>query len=192
MAIADVGDKRAFLITSMKFLEGGQRVEQIQQIVDCMQAAHLYVENDNVVFGPGSSDSRDSSCAVRIVATVGDGAQDTAKRGKCKRVAGAFPHSRLESDTHDKFAMDSMNRSISIIDTQSDSVVGSFQFEKTPGCLSVRKAAGVFGTKYRATYSPHGPRSFRAVVGCARAICAYPGRSVGRPGRRIPPVGRCS
>ena len=56
----------------------------------------------------------------------------------------------------------------------------------------VRKAAGVFGPKYRATRAPHGPRSFNAVVGRARAICAYPGRSVGRSGRRISPVGRCS
>ena len=56
----------------------------------------------------------------------------------------------------------------------------------------VRKAAGVFGPKYRATRAPHGPRSFYAVVGRARAICAYPGRSVGRSGRRISPVGRCS
>ena len=38
LAMADVGDKRAFLVTSVKFPEGGQRVEQIQQIVDCMQA----------------------------------------------------------------------------------------------------------------------------------------------------------
>ena len=37
--------------------------------------------------------------------------------------------------------------------------------------LSVRKAVGVFGPKYRATSAPHGPRSFYAVVGRARAIC---------------------
>ena len=72
MAMADVGDQqRAFLITSMKFPAGGQRVEQIQQqIVDCMHAAHLYVDNANVVFGPDSNDSRDSSCAVKMVAVV--------------------------------------------------------------------------------------------------------------------------
>ena len=58
--------------------------------------------------------------------------------------------------------------------------------------VPVREAAGVFGPKYRATRAPHGPRSFYAVVGRARAICAYPGRSVGRSGRRISPVGRCS
>ena len=46
----------------------------IQQIVDCMHAAHLYVDNDSVVFGPDSSDSRDSSCAVKMIATVGEGA----------------------------------------------------------------------------------------------------------------------
>ena len=56
----------------------------------------------------------------------------------------------------------------------------------------VREAAGVFGPKYRATRAPHGPRSFYTVVGRARAICAYPGRSVGRSGRRTSPVGRCS
>ena len=59
------------------------------------------------------------------------------------------------------------------------------------------KAAAVFGRlglkpKYRATCTPHGPRSFYAVVGRAQVICAYPGRSVGRSGRRISPVGRCS
>ena len=57
---------------------------------------------------------------------------------------------------------------------------------------AVREAAGVFGPKYRATRAPHGSRSFYAVVGRARAICAYPGRSVGRSGRRTSPVGRCS
>ena len=71
MAMADVRDKRAFLVTSMGFPAGGQRVEQIQHIVDCMHAAHLYVDNnDNVVVGPDSSDSRDSSCAVKMVATA--------------------------------------------------------------------------------------------------------------------------
>ena len=52
-----------------------------------MRAVHLYVDNANVVFGPDSSDSRDSSCTVRMVATVCDGAQDTIKR-----VAEASPH----------------------------------------------------------------------------------------------------
>ena len=52
-----------------------------------MQVAHLYVDNDNVVFGPDSSDSRDSSCAVRMFATVGDDAHDTVNR-----VAEAFLH----------------------------------------------------------------------------------------------------
>ena len=42
---------------------------------------------------------------------------------------------RLENDKHDNFVVDSMNKSINIIDAQSDSVVYSFQFEKTPGCL---------------------------------------------------------
>ena len=49
------------------------------------------------------------------------------------------------------------------------------------------KAAGVFGPKYRATRAPHGPCSFYAVVGRVWAICAYPGRSVGRSGRRRRP-----
>ena len=44
-----------------------------------MRAINLYVDNGNVVFGPDSSDSRDSSCAVRMVATVSDDAQDTIK-----------------------------------------------------------------------------------------------------------------
>ena len=68
---ADVGDYRAFLIDSMKFPEGAQRVEQTQPIVDCMHAVALHVDIDDVVFGPGSSDSRDGYCAVRMVATVG-------------------------------------------------------------------------------------------------------------------------
>ena len=72
MAMADVGDERAFLVTSMKFPAGGQRVEQIQQIVDCMHAADLHVDNGNVVFGPDPSDSRDNSCAVKMVAIIGD------------------------------------------------------------------------------------------------------------------------
>ena len=51
MAMADVGDQRAFMVTAMKFPEGEQRMEQIQQIVDCMRTVNLYVENGNVVFG---------------------------------------------------------------------------------------------------------------------------------------------
>ena len=62
-------------------------MEQIQQIVDCMHAADFHVDNGNVVFGPDSSNSRDNSCAVKMVATVGDGAQDSIKR-----VAEAFPY----------------------------------------------------------------------------------------------------
>ena len=54
----------------MKFPAGGPQVAQIQQIVDCMQAAHLYVDNGNTAFGPDSSDPRDSSCAVKMVAAV--------------------------------------------------------------------------------------------------------------------------
>ena len=46
-----------------------------------------------------------------------------------------FVASRLEGDTNDKYAVDSMNKSINIIDAQSHSAVYSFQFEKTPGCL---------------------------------------------------------
>ena len=71
----------------MKFPAVGKRVEQIQQIVDCMHATGLHVDNGNVVFGPDSSDSRDNSCAVRMVATVGDGAL-----GTIKHVAEAFPY----------------------------------------------------------------------------------------------------
>ena len=72
----------------MKFPEGGQRVEQTQQIVDYMHAVGLHVDIGNVVFGPGSSDLRDNYyCAVRMVGTVGDGAQYSVKR-----VAEAFPH----------------------------------------------------------------------------------------------------
>ena len=84
---ADAGDHRAFLIDPMKFSEGGQRVEQTQQIVDCIHAVGLHVDIGDVVFGPGSSDSRESYCAVRMVATVGNGAQNSAKH-----VAEAFPH----------------------------------------------------------------------------------------------------
>ena len=44
MVMADVGDQqRAFLVNSMKFPEGGQRLEQIQQIEDRVPAC-----------GPGS------------------------------------------------------------------------------------------------------------------------------------------
>ena len=71
MAMADVGDQRAFLVTAMKFSEGEQRAEQIQQIVDCAcghadraplrqggrpeRTGLLFLElldNGNVVFGP--------------------------------------------------------------------------------------------------------------------------------------------
>ena len=48
-------------------------MEQTQQIVDCMHAAGLHVDIDDVVVGPGSSDSREKYCAVRMVAAVGDG-----------------------------------------------------------------------------------------------------------------------
>ena len=45
----------------------------------------------------------------------------------------------------------------------------------------MRKAAGVFEPKYRATCAPHGARSFCAVVGRARAICSYLAvRSIGQ------------
>ena len=45
-----------------------------------------------------------------------------------------FVASRLESDTHDKFVVDSMKKSINIIDAQSYSVAYSPRFEKTSGC----------------------------------------------------------
>ena len=97
IAMADVGDERAFLVSSMKFPAGGQRVEQIQQIVGCMHAAGLHVDNANVVFGPDPSDSRDNSCAVKMVAAVGDGVQDSIK---C--AAEAFQYALpLPSRAHD-------------------------------------------------------------------------------------------
>ena len=66
---ADSGDYRAlFYVGSMGFPEGGQRVEQTQQIAGCMHAAGLHADVDDVVFGPASSDSRKNYCAVKIVA----------------------------------------------------------------------------------------------------------------------------
>ena len=56
---AGAGDQRAFLVGSMDFSEGGQRVEQTQQTVDCMHAVGLHVDIDDVVLAPGSSDSRE-------------------------------------------------------------------------------------------------------------------------------------
>ena len=55
---ADAGDYRAIYVGSMDFPEGGQRVEQTQQIVDCMHAMGLHADIVDVVFGPASSDSR--------------------------------------------------------------------------------------------------------------------------------------
>ena len=101
MAMADVGDKRAFLVNSMEFPAGGQRVEQMQQIVDCMHAADLHVDDDNEVFGPDSSDSRHNSCAVKMVATVGDGAQDSIKRA-----AEAFPYALKHFHTQSSFGIE--------------------------------------------------------------------------------------
>ena len=46
----------------------------------------------------------------------------------------------------------------------------------------VRNAGGVVGPKYRATRALRGPRALCAEVGRGRAVCAYPGRSVGRSG----------
>ena len=49
---------------------------------------------------------------------------------------------------------------------------------------SVPEAGGVVGPKYRATRALHAPRprALCAEVGRGRAVCAYPGRSVGRSG----------
>ena len=47
---------------------------------------------------------------------------------------------------------------------------------------AVRNAGGVIGPKYRATRALRGPRALCAEVGRGRAVCAYPGRSVGRSG----------
>ena len=59
-------------------------------------------------------------------------------------------------------------------------VVASGHPDQNPRAVAtVRKAAGVFGPKYRATRAPHDwPRSFYAVVGRARAILVV--RSVGQ------------
>ena len=46
----------------------------------------------------------------------------------------------------------------------------------------VPDAGGVVGPKYRATRALRGPRALCAEVGRGRAVCAYPGRSVGRSG----------
>ena len=84
---AGAGGQRAFLVGSMDFPEGGQRAEQTQQIVECIYAAGLHVDIDDVVFGPGSNDSRVKYCDVKMVATISDDASDGTKR-----VAEAFPH----------------------------------------------------------------------------------------------------
>ena len=84
---ADSGDYRVIYVGSMGFTEGGERVEQTQQIFDCMHAAGLHADPGDVVFEPASSDSRNNYCAVKIAAAVGDDASDPAKRA-----AEAFPH----------------------------------------------------------------------------------------------------
>ena len=64
-----------------------------------------------------------------------------------------------------------------------------------PRVSPVTKTGNLFGPKYRATHEPCESRALCVVVGRARAICPYLGRSVfGRSvgGRPSSPVGRCS
>ena len=89
LADTGTGARRAFLVSDVELLADQPRVEQEQQIVQCLAMAGLTVDKDGMVFDINSEDSRNLSDMpfACLFARVNGDAEHNAKR-----VAEGLPH----------------------------------------------------------------------------------------------------
>jgi hypothetical protein len=85
--LADTGACRTFLVSDVELPADQSRVDQENQIVECLAMAGLTADIDGMVFDIDSEDSRDQRHYIRVIAQVNGDAEHNVKL-----VAEGLPH----------------------------------------------------------------------------------------------------